>query len=219
MPALKPISLPPLDNQAERLIALGVHELTEMSAADLRAAVAAAELHPDESGEALLVTRAPATALAPLMEREGKCGFVVPDMTDLDDFAPIETAPLPEGPLYLMSRISRGDDMLNWTPNEALPRIAAEGRTPLTITEGVHLLLQRPEILERGRCFMTIGSRLVKPNGALDARTPALWISNGTGRDGRENKNAPKVGWCWAGNRHTWLGIASAQSRSPLTAR
>ncbi|MFD0272242.1 DUF5701 family protein [Streptomyces sp. NPDC127106] len=28
---------------------------------------------------------------------------------------------------------------------------------------------------------------------------------NGTGRDGRERRNAPKVGWCWWGNRHTWL--------------
>ena len=52
--------------------------------------------------------------------------------------------------------------------------------------------------------------------GTLDARTPALWISNGTGRDGAANRNAPKVGWCWAGNRHTWLGFASAAHRSPL---
>ena len=44
-------------------------------------------------------------------------------------------------------------------------------------------------------------------------RTPALWISNGTGRDGRERKGAPKLGWCWWGNRHTWLGIASCQGR------
>ncbi len=63
---------------------------------------------------------------------------------------------------------------------------------------------------------MTIGSRRRKPEGSLDARTPALWISNGTGRDGPANRNAPKVGWCWAGNRHTWLGFASAAHRSPL---
>jgi len=40
-----------------------------------------------------------------------------------------------------------------------------------------------------------------------------VWISNGTGRDGAANRNAPKVGWCWAGNRHTWLGFASASGR------
>lgn len=30
------------------------------------------------------------------------------------------------------------------------------------------------------------------------------------GRDGSANRGAPKVGWCWARNRHTWLGFASA---------
>ena len=32
-----------------------------------------------------------------------------------------------------------------------------------------------------------------------------------TGRDGSERRGAPKVGWCWAGNRHTWLGFASTE--------
>jgi hypothetical protein len=64
---------------------------------------------------------------------------------------------------------------------------------------------------------MTIGSRLRKVNGTLDARTPALWISNGTGRDGPANRNAPKLGWCWAGNRHTWLGFASASERLSIS--
>ena len=45
-----------------------------------------------------------------------------------------------------------------------------------------------------------------------------MWISNGTGGDGPANRNAPKVGWCWAGNRHTWLGFASASGRKPLGA-
>lgn len=63
---------------------------------------------------------------------------------------------------------------------------------------------------------MTIGSRKRKPGGGLDARTPAIWISNGTGRDGIASRNAPKIGWCWAGNRHTWLGFASSSGRRPL---
>jgi hypothetical protein len=42
---------------------------------------------------------------------------------------------------------------------------------------------------------------------------PAVWISNGTRRDGAARRNAPKVGWCWAGNRHTWLGFASAAAQ------
>ena len=63
-----------------------------------------------------------------------------------------------------------------------------------------------------GFFLVDVASRKPKAKG-LDARTPAIWISNGTGRDGRERKGAPKVGWCWAGNRHTWLGFASAAAR------
>ena len=74
-------------------------------------------------------------------------------------------------------------------------------------------MLQQPAALERNRCFMTIGARLRKPNGRYDARTPAVWISNGTGRDGRERRDAPKVGWCWWRNRHTWLGFGSTTGR------
>jgi hypothetical protein len=104
--------------------------------------------------------------------------------------------------------------MRNWSPNEALPAILARGRTPLTVNEGISWLLQEPKVLEANHCFMTIGSR--RPRGAtLDARTPAIWISNGTGRDGPARRRAPKIGWCWAGNRHTWLGFASARSRHP----
>jgi hypothetical protein len=97
-----------------------------------------------------------------------------------------------------------------------LPAIVRAGRTPLTLTEGIFWLLQQPEALERNHCFMTIGSRLRKDNNHLDARIPAIWISNGTGRDGAHKRNAPKVGWCWAGNRHTWLGFASAAGRHSL---
>jgi hypothetical protein len=137
-------------------------------------------------------------------------------MPDADDFAPIESVELPTGPVYVTVDPDRGDHMANWSPDEALPAIIAAGRTPLTLGEGIHWLLQQPEVLERNHCFMTIGSRLHRADGLPDARTPALWISNGTGRDGRENRNAPKVGWCWAGNRHTWLGFASAAGRTRL---
>ncbi|MGI5951412.1 MAG: DUF5701 family protein, partial [Brooklawnia sp.] len=95
----------------------------------------------------------------------------------------------------------------------ALPEILSRGRTPLTISEGISWLLQDPGRLEANRCFMCIGSRKTAARG-LDARTPAIWISRGTGRDGRARRDAPKVGWCWAGNHHTWLGFASTTGRS-----
>lgn len=207
--------LPPLDQQAERLISLGIADIAGISETTVRAAAAS------PSDGALLVIHekyAPASALAHLVERQGKHGFVVADMTDVDQFAPVEDAALPENPLYLVEGPDRGDALSNWSPNEALPAILESSRTPMTLTEGIYWLLQCPDVLERGHCFMTIGSRLRKPNGLLDTRTPALWISNGTGRDGRDNRNAPKVGWCWAGNRHTWLGFASASNRTPISA-
>ncbi len=204
--------LPTPTAQAERLVALGVHEIAGLSPAELRDAAAGA-------GGALLVVSpglAPVSALAPLLAHHGRSGFVVPDMTDVDAFGPLDGVPVPDGPAYLVEDLQRGDEMANWSADEALPAITAAGRTPLTLGEGVHWLLQCPGVLERNRCFMTIGSRLRRPSGALDARTPALWISNGTGRDGRERRDAPKVGWCWAGNRHTWLGFASARRRVPV---
>jgi hypothetical protein len=206
-------ALPSLSDQAERLIELGVHRIAGLPADQLRNAAGSAGsllvVHPE---------LAPASALAPLLRVNDKPGFVVSDMSDIDEFAPISSVKLPDAPLYMIRDLDRGDAMANWSPDEALPAIAEADRTPLTLTEGLHWLLQQPDALARGRCFMTIGSRRRKPGGSLDARTPAVWISNGTGRDGPANRNAPKVGWCWAGNRHTWLGFASASGRKSLGA-
>jgi hypothetical protein len=199
--------------QAERLVALGAHELGGIPAAELRAAVAGRE----ETDAVLVLRAAPVSALAPLLEHGGNPGFVVTDMTDADEFAPIDGVDLPDGPAYVLRGLDRGDAMANWSPDEALPAIAAAGRTPLTLGEGICWLLQEPRALERNRCFMTIGSRRRRPGGRLDARTPAIWISNGTGRDGPGHRGAPKVGWCWAGNRHTWLGFASAAGRAAVS--
>jgi hypothetical protein len=204
-------ALPSLPEQAERLIELGVHDLAGLPAERLRDA-------PERPGSLLAVHPGlvPASALVPLLRVNDKPGFVVTDMADVDEFAPIAPVTVPDASLYLVSDVDRGDAMANWSPDEALPAIAEAGRTPLTLTEGLHWLLQRPDVLERNHCFMTIGSRRRKLGGSLDARTPALWISNGSGRDGAANRNAPKVGWCWAGNRHTWLGFASASGRLAL---
>ncbi|MEU0299476.1 DUF5701 family protein [Streptomyces sp. NPDC006175] len=204
--------LPPVAVQAERLIELGVHELARIPADDLRAFAGSAGQDADNALLVVHPDRVPPSALAPLLRREGKPGFVVVDMPDVDRFAPTSAAP-PDAPLYLVTGVDRGDRMANWSPEEALPALAEEGRTPLLLTEGIHWVLQQPTALARNRCFMTIGSRLRKANGTFDARTPAIWISNGTGRDGRERRGAPKIGWCWWGNRHTWLGFASATGR------
>jgi hypothetical protein len=206
--------LPSLNEQADRLVSLGIHALGGLSPAQICTAVSGTD-----ADDALLVVhpdRVSASELAPFLEHRGKSGFVVEDMADVDQFIPIDRSAPPDPPLYLVHGINRGDEMAGWSPDEALPTITAAGRTPLTLVEGIHWLLQPPEALARSHCFMTIGSRLRRPDGTLDPRTPALWISNGTGRDGGSRRHAPKVGWCWAGNRHSWLGFASAARRSAL---
>ena len=203
----------PVTDQVRRLCDLGVPGLAQISPATL--AGYAANL-PDAPGAVLTVhpSLLSPRALAPLLTNDGKPGFVVDDLTDLEQFAPIAELSVPDRPLYLVHDIDRGDDLRNASPNEALAVIRDRGRTPLTVGEGISWLLQEPTALQPNHCFMTIGSRLRKDKGRLDSRTPAVWISNGTGRDGKERRGAPKVGWCWAGNRHTWLGFASAAGRA-----
>jgi hypothetical protein len=82
-------------------------------------------------------------------------------------------------------------------PGDAVEVIERRGRTPLSIAEGIVLHLVRPDLLEKNRCYMLAGSR------RGDRRVPALWISG----------HAPKLGWCWEGNPHSWLGTASAAER------
>lgn len=203
---------PTVREQIERLVALGLPEVAGISAEELRGHAAGLRGRADS----VLVVNpciAPPSRLATLLARDGKGGFVVGDMTDLDEFAPLpELAPeVPDRPLYLVHGVSRGDELRGLSPDEALPELRARGRRPLTVNEGISWLLQQPDALQPNHCFMTIGSRRPHPSrpAALDARTPAIWISGGTGRDGRRRRGAPKVGWCWAGNRHDWLGFAS----------
>jgi hypothetical protein len=98
---------------------------------------------------------------------------------------------------YLLTGIQRGEEFCNVRPEDALPVIRGRGRTPLTIDEGVAVVTHAAHLLEKNRCFMLSGSR------RHDRRVPAMWISEG----------APKLGWCWDGNPHTWLGVASAGGR------
>jgi hypothetical protein len=136
----------------------------------------------------------------------GKPGFVSADLADWDRFLPIPSIDRPAG-AYRLLGVERGEEYRNWSPDEALPAIEERGRTPLTVAEGITLVTRHPDLLAPNKCFMLLGSR------CGDRRVPALWISGGTGKDGRARKGAAKLGWCWAGNRHTWLGHASALSR------
>ena len=215
--ALSTVTAASLTAQADRLVDLGIPDLAGITAADLHAH--AAELRDGFEDGSLLVVHpglVAASRLAPLLERDGREGFVVEDLTDLDEFVPVASASVPDRPLYLVHGVERGDDLLGRSPEEAMATLRERARTPLTISEGICWVLQDPSRLEPGRCFMCIASRKPRAGGGLDARTPAIWISGGTGRDGRERRGAPKIGWCWARNRHSWLGFASATGRGPF---
>jgi len=108
--------LPPIDQQAERLIELGVHEMAGLSAGDVREAATG---HGDVGLLTVHEKLAPASVLTPLLELGNKRGFIVVDMADVDLFAPTEQATLPESPLHLLSGVDRGDHLANWSPDEA----------------------------------------------------------------------------------------------------
>lgn len=201
-----------MTDQLDALLDAGLAEAAAITVDELRGHATSL---PDEPDAVLAVhpRLLPARSLAELLRHHGKAGFVVADLIDLSEFGPIADVVIPDAPLYLIHGVDRGDGLRNWSPDESLPELLARGRTPLTISEGISWLLQKPKALESNHCFMTIASRKPSRRG-YDARTPAIWISGGTGRDGAQNRGAPKVGWCWAGNRHTWLGMASAARRT-----
>jgi len=115
----------------------------------------------------------------------------------LSHYLPRTELGVPDAPLYLLVGVERGDEFRDVAPRDALPVISARGRTPLTIDEGVSLAAVAPELLVKNHCFMLAGST------RGDKRAPALWIAD----------NAPKLGWCFEGVPHSWLGVASASAR------
>lgn len=120
----------------------------------------------------------------------------------LAPYRPIDEVGPPPAPVYALVDVERGEEFCGVPPQDALPVIYRRGRTPLTIPEGIALVLLHPHVLEKNTCFMLSGSR------RGDRRVPALWISG----------KAPKLGWCWDGNPHTWLGVASTKARVTASA-
>ena len=126
-------------------------------------------------------------------------GFTTMEPEDLARFAPLDELRLPAGPAYLLDDPDTGSATLDVTPDDAFGAIVAEGRSPLTLDEGLAVLVQNPRILRERNCFSMLGSR------CGDRRVTALWVS----------RRRPRLGWCWAGNPHSWLGSASCAGRIP----
>lgn len=130
-------------------------------------------------------------------QQGSRTGYV--DLRPLTPASFQPTLDLPPGP-YWIEDVDLGGNLLGVAPAEARQLIDAAGRLPLTLEEGIAVLLAHPGILRERNCFQMLGS------SAGDKRVPSLWVT----KAGR-----PRLGWCWDGNPHSWLAAASCARRTP----
>jgi hypothetical protein len=153
---------------------------------------------PESSGIpfAVVVPDAPVLDVLGTVQMVGGTGFSTLPADDLARFRPLPELDVPAAP-YLLLDVDPGPDTLGVPPAQAAEKIAASGRTPLTIAEGLAVLVCEPGVLRSRNCFSLLGSR------AGDKRVPALWVS----------ARRPRLGWCYQGAPHSWLGSASCAGR------
>jgi hypothetical protein len=195
------------DRQSQTLVAAGYPALAGLDEAGFRAMLeplrrpsrAAASSAPTRIPFAIVVSSALVSAdrALPALHWKATTGWTELTADELATFRPTEGVAVPEAPVYLVTDVDTGQETLGVRVRDALPAILGEGRTPLTIDEGVSLLALFPGILRERNAFFLPGSR------CGDKRVTALWVSKGH----------PRLGWCWEGNPHTWLGSASAAGR------
>lgn len=196
------------DRQRARLVTLGYPRLAGRSVEKftaslepLRAAARTTAARGDGVPFLIVVTSIRAEDLVPLLHLQGQTEPGILDRNHgeagLAPYRPLPELRVPSARAYLLLDVERGEEFCGIRPGDAVPVIAARGRSPLTIHEGVALVTLFPELLQKNKCMMLAGSR------RGDRRVPAVWISG----------RAPKLGWCWEGNPHTWLGTASARAR------
>lgn len=198
------------DAQVQRLIECGLPRATRRTRKELlswleplRTAAARLDLPRASRGRIpwVLVVPAVAERALPLARPSRGRAFVDLRPSSSEAFVPMDGLPDRDAAPYLLVDVDTGDDLRNVTPEAALARMRRRCRSPLTIEEGVAVLLQWPDLLEERNAFSLLGSR------AGDQRVPALWTSRIAGRVG------PRLGWCWDRNPHTWLGSASCATR------
>ena len=197
-----------LETQIRTLVRLGYPDMFAVSErefidtlVELGASAVDSMVDDDAKAAFILVINsasAPAERMLPLAQRNGRVPIESLHPKRPQDFTTIPPIALPHGDAYLMVDVDRGCEYRNMTPDAAGVAIARAARSPLTIAEGIALLTHAPELLQPNHCFSLLASR------CADRRVPALWLSAGR----------PKLGWCWAGNPHGWLGSASCGSRA-----
>ena len=128
-----------------------------------------------------------------------------PGYVDMRPLRPSDfTATVPRPDVdYDLVDVDLGHDLLDVAPAQARLAIEAAGRSPLTLDEGVAIVLAHPGILRAANCFQMLGS------SAGDRRVPSLWVTS---------QGRVRLGWCWEGMPHTWLGAASCARRERTVA-
>ena len=191
------------DRQVDALALTGLPALLEVKDECFRAMVEPlrdllppAPSDPGTIPFVVVVPDAPVGTLLAAAHAEGGEGFTTMADDDLARFQPLPELAVPAGP-YLLLDVDTGPDTLDLPPAAVLPRMSDAGRSPLTVAEGLALLVTEPGVLRSRNCFSLLGSR------AGDKRVPALWMSN----------RRPRLGWCYEGAPHTWLGSASCGAR------
>ena len=119
---------------------------------------------------------------------------------DLADYHPIEGCE-PPGAAYLLVDVERGEEFCNVRPEEAIRDGPQPG--PHTADDRRGHRAGHAGAAAAGEEQVLHARRLAPHWHSGDRRVPAMWIS----------ERAPKLGWCWDGNPHTWLGMASAGRR------
>jgi hypothetical protein len=119
------------------------------------------------------------------------------DPVSPDDFKPVDGLGVPPGHAYMLADIDLGAKFLDVRPKDALPSIEKSGRLTLTIDEGIAIMTQYGDVLQTHNAFQLLASR------QDSQRIPSIWRSY----------NRPRLGWCWDGAPHPWMGSASAAIR------
>ena len=197
---------PEFDRQVDCLVTTGLPELRDLSESCFRAWLEPLrDLLPPPGGDGeripfvVVVPDLPVVPVLVSVNGTGGAGFTTMEPDDLARFRPLPELDVPAAP-YLLHDIDTGPDTLDLPPAEVLPRLTAAGRSPLTIAEGLAVLVSDHGVLRSRNCFSLLGSR------AGDKRVPALWVS----------ERRPRLGWCYQGAPHTWLGSASCAARRGL---
>ncbi|EPI44734.1 DUF5701 family protein [Gardnerella vaginalis] len=192
-----------IQQQLDRIVALGYPDVADMSADAFRA-LARPLLHAlekiDLGTNILLVPTRELVSPESLISRtsiDRMAGFTTMPPRDIASFMPQDGFEPPEGPFYVAIDPHTGTQYLNREPDVAHKLIDSDERLPLTLEEGLALVTQHPDWLESKNGFNLLGSQ------STDGRVPSIWMSQG----------APRLGAVWQNSRHTWLGNAYCMAR------